>query len=451
MAAIAGAEVGSDVVKIDTIGPYQIIILIVGILVLFADGFDAQIASLVAPTIYPVWHLDKLAFTPVFSANVFGLMAGALLVTPLADVLSRKTITMACVGLFGILSLITTQVSNVQELTMIRFVSGVALGGAMPSMIAATSDFLPGRLRTRLVVLLSTAWSLGIATCGLVTASITKAGGWQAMFLTSGLIALTALVLLFLLVPESPSYLVRKQRIDKLKALLHKIDPRLEYIPGGAAEAAQKTKFPISALFAGRLALVTPLVWVTYLAAGVTVYFFISWLPTFVTTIGYTKTQAPFAASAYQIGGLCGGFLISQFVDRKGVIAIACSMILAGIMVAVVGYSTLSFGLLSAAAAAAGFLVVGSQNTVNAYVGGYLYPAHIRATGLGFALACVRLSGAVAGAFGVAALLKLELGPQKTFFIIGLPEAFAGLCLLAIHAITKNSMKEAAEAAPAKA
>jgi AAHS family 4-hydroxybenzoate transporter-like MFS transporter len=213
----------------------------------------------------------------------------------------------------------------------------------------------------------------------------------------------------------------------------------------------QKKKSPITALFHGKLALITPLVWVTYLAAGVTVYFFINWLPTFINEIGYSAAEAPKGASAYQLGGLLGGFLISQFVDRKGVIAIACSMILAGIMVAIVGYMTASFAMLATGAALAGFLVVGSQNTVNAYVGGHLYPAHIRATGLGIALACVRLSGAIAGAFGVKALLQLDLGPQKTFLVIGIPEAFAGLCLLAIHFITKNSMKEAAEPAPAKA
>ena len=53
--------------------------------------------------------------------------------------LSRKVITMVCVGLFGVLSLFTSAMSSVQELTYIRFFSGLALGGAMPCMIAATS------------------------------------------------------------------------------------------------------------------------------------------------------------------------------------------------------------------------------------------------------------------------------------------------------------------------
>jgi AAHS family 4-hydroxybenzoate transporter-like MFS transporter len=452
MAAIAGADAGAEVVKIETFGPYQKLILLVGIIVLFADGFDAQIISVLAPILSKEWGVPRTAFAEVFSANIFGLMTGAILVTPLADVLSRKFVTMACVGLFGVLSLLTTTMASVEELAIIRFFSGLALGGAMPSMIAATSDFLPGKLRTRLVVLLSTAWSFGIAVCAFTTANIVGAGGWKAMFYTSGAIAIVSLVLLGLFVPQSPAYLVRKGQLEKLKAVLHKLDPKLEYIPGEAAADVQKKKSPVTALFAGNLALITPLVWVTYLAAGVTVYFFINWLPTFVTTIGYGAAEAPKAASAYQLGGLLGGFLISQFVDRKGVIAIACSMILAGIVVAIVGYMTASFAMLAFGAALCGFLVVGSQNTVNAFVGGHLYPAHIRATGLGIALACIRLSGAIAGAFGVKALLELDLGPQTTFAVIGAPEAFAGLCLLAIHLITKNSIaKEAAGTASAKA
>ena len=451
MAAIAGADAGAEVVKIETFGPYQKLILLVGILVLFADGFDAQIVSVLAPILSGEWGVPRPSFAAAFSANIFGLMTGALVMTPLADTFSRKTITMGCVGLFGVLSLFTVNVTSVQELIYIRFFSGLALGGAMPCMIAATADFLPGRLRTRLVVLLSTAWSLGIAVCAFVTEPVVKAGGWKTMFISSGCIALATLVLLFLVIPESPAFLVRKGQIDKLKALLHKLDPKLEYVPGEAAADVTKRKVPVTALFSGNLAIITPIVWLTYLAAGVTVYFFINWLPSFVTGIGYSPTEAPRAASAYQLGGLFGGILISQFVDRKGVIAIACSMMLAGVMVALVGYSTASFAMLAGAAALSGFLVVGSQNTVNAFVGGHLYPAHVRATGLGIALACIRASGAIAGAFGVAALLKLGLGPQKTFLIIGIPEFFAGLCLLAIHFITKKHAKEAVEAATAKA
>ena len=169
MAAVAGADAGAEVVKIETFGSYQKLILLVGILVLFADGFDAQIVSVLAPILGAEWGVPRPSFAPAFSANIFGLMTGALLITPLADTLSRKTITMACVGLFGLMSLFTTTVSSVQELIYIRFASGLALGGAMPCMIAATADFLPGRLRTRLVVLLSTAWSLGIAVCAFVT------------------------------------------------------------------------------------------------------------------------------------------------------------------------------------------------------------------------------------------------------------------------------------------
>ncbi|VFT28667.1 putative MFS transporter [Pseudomonas aeruginosa] len=60
---------------------YQWLLLLLLALLLVTDGYDAQVLGYVVPTLAQEWGLDKAAFGPVFSANLFGLTVGSLLVT----------------------------------------------------------------------------------------------------------------------------------------------------------------------------------------------------------------------------------------------------------------------------------------------------------------------------------------------------------------------------------
>ena len=431
-----GAE---EPIPLKTVGPYQILILLIGILVLLSDGFDAQIVSFVAPALSKEWGVPKTALAEVFSGNIFGLMIGAFVIAPLADTLGRKIVTSVCVGVFGCLSLAMLGVHSPHEAAMIRFGSGLALGGAMPCMISGTAEFLPGRLRTRLVVLLATAWSAGIALCGLIVSAVIKTQGWRFMFGLDGTIALVSLAALVLLTPESPAFLLAKGKYDQLKTVLARIQPDLDFDPATAPAAATAApKFPVAALFSGDLAQLTPLIWLTYFAKGASVYFFINWLTIAVNSAGYDPAQSSFAASMYQLGGLCGGFVIGYFTDRKGGAAIAVSMFLSALAIFLTGQTTASYDLMLVAVGVTGFLVVGNMNTLHAYVSGHIYPSQVRSTGLGWAVGATRLSGAIAGSLGVAVLLKLQLGPAMTFGVIAIAEVISGFAILAAHMVARK-------------
>ena len=427
-----------ETIPLTTIGPYQILILMIGILVLLSDGFDAQIVSFVAPALSKEWGVPKTALAEVFTGNIFGLMIGAFVIAPLADTLGRKSVTSVCVGVFGCLSLAMLGVHSPHQAALVRFGSGLALGGAMPCMISGTAEFLPGHLRTRLVVLLATAWSAGIALCGLIVSAQIKTHGWRFIFELDGAIALLALALLVLCTPESPAFLLAKRKYDKLKSVLAKIAPGLDFDPTTVPDAPPPPKFPVAALFDGDLAKLTPLVWITYFAKGASVYFFINWLTIAVNSAGYDPSQSSFAASMYQLGGLCGGFVIGYFTDRKGGAAIAVSMFLAAIAIFLTGQTTATYNLLLVAVGLTGFLVVGNMNTLHAYVSGHIYPSQVRSTGLGWAVGATRMSGAIAGSLGVAVLLNLHMGPAPTFGVIAISEVVSGLAILAAHNVARK-------------
>ena len=206
----------------------------------------------------------------------------------------------------------------------------------MPSVIAAASEYVPTRVRTRIVVGLSCSFSLGSALCGAIASVVLGPFGWKIVFWIGCLLPLASVPLVVFFFPESPTYLASRGRIAELRAMLARIGPWLRYEPGTAVEPGRPT-FPVSALFKSGRALMTSCVWLTYFCSGATLYFLANWLPTLLNSAGFGTRVATLSSSAYQVGGLTGGFLIGALVDRFGAAALSAWLFAAAAGVALVG------------------------------------------------------------------------------------------------------------------
>ena len=404
----------------------QIVVVALGALVLFADGFDSQTTSFAAPALVVAWHVTNAELGQVFAANLFGLMLGALLVTPLADLFSRRLVTIGSIASFGVLTLCTTLMHNAAQLAGLRFVTGLALGGAMPSVIVSVSEFLPRRWRARLLALLICGFSTGFAGAGFAAAILIKPFGWQALFILGGVLPLLLLPLLARFLPESPARLAALGRTAHLRAVLQRMGTPVQDAP---AETARRG-FPVLQLFRSGMAPLTLGIWLAYFCSGTTLYFVNNWLPLLVSGAGYSQATASLVAAILPVGGMVGGIAVGALVDRHGMLALCCACALACLCVVGIGLSAASLPLLLGAAALAGFFVMGSQNGLNAYVGGIAYPASFRVTGLGWAIAVTRLAGILAASLFGAYVVGLNLPPARVFLIFGIPELLAALSLL---------------------
>src|SRR5256885_5872902 len=125
------------------VGGFQVKLLLTCAAVLLLDGFDTTAIGYVAPSLAREWSLTKGALGPVFSAGLFGLMIGALLLGPLADRIGRRKIIILCTLAFGLGTLATALVQDVNTLLAIRFLTGLGLGGAMPNTVAMPSGLSP--------------------------------------------------------------------------------------------------------------------------------------------------------------------------------------------------------------------------------------------------------------------------------------------------------------------
>src|SRR4051794_28844427 len=177
-------------------------------IVAILDGFDTQAIAFVAPLIAKDMQTEMSAFGPVFGAGLLGLTVGALAFGPIADRVGRKPVIIVLSLTFGVFALATPVVQSLEALMVMRFLTGLGLGGAMPNIIALTSEYSPKHRRATLVTLMFCGFPLGAVLGGLISAKPMAHYGWPAVFYLGGILPIVVLPFLMLWLPESIRFLV---------------------------------------------------------------------------------------------------------------------------------------------------------------------------------------------------------------------------------------------------
>ncbi len=135
-----------EIIEQRSLGGYQIWTVVLCGLVLVLDGFDSQTINFIAPSIADSIQAPVKNFGPIFSAGLFGLMIAAMTTGPIADRWGRKWPVICSTLSFAVFSLLTVHVTGFRELLILRFLTGLGLGGAMPNVVALASEFVPRRI-----------------------------------------------------------------------------------------------------------------------------------------------------------------------------------------------------------------------------------------------------------------------------------------------------------------
>jgi AAHS family 4-hydroxybenzoate transporter-like MFS transporter len=412
---------------IDTqpVSAFQVRLLLICATVLFLDGFDTTAIGYVAPALAKEWNLGKGALGPVFSAGLFGLMVGALLFGPLADRIGRKKIILFSTLAFGIGTLVTSVVNDVNTLLVVRFLTGLGLGGAMPNTIALTSEFSPHRRRATMVMVMFVGFSIGAALGGLLAAALIPQFGWRSVFVVGGAAPLVLAPVLSWRLPESVRFLALTGQADaRVARLLALVNPKAVFTSATrfvVDEPALKG-IPVQHLFRGGRALATLLLWVVFFMSLLDIYFISNWLPTVLNDLGASISQAAAIGSMFQVGGVVGTFALGSIIDRFSFRALALVYFIAVFAVGAIGQLGHSASLVTVAIFVAGFCIVGGQIAANALAAGF-YPTSVRATGVGWALGIGRV-GSIVGPLVGGVLLSLKWSAGEVF----VAAACAALC-----------------------
>ena len=394
------------------LGALQIRVAALCTLVQICDGYDIGSIGIAVPALTHVWNLPGPAFTQAFLWSSIGIMVGALSAGPIGDRVGRKPLLVASLTIFGLASLLSATAGSLLMLSILRFFTGMGIGGAFPGAATLTGDYAPQRLRATMIMATFTGAPLGGFVVGQAGALLLARFGWPSVFVLGGLMPLLAVPVLLFWLPESPRFLAAKQALSPRQAALLQ---RLGLAPGQAAEGLDLARGnPVKMLFGKGYALQTVLLWVIFFCSLMDLFLFGYWLPEVLHLTGMTPSQAARAASYRALGAMFAVLYLGLLIDRFGPQrALAWHYAAGAVFTALISLLAMPYGLLVAVIFLSGLTTTGSQTGANATCG-KLYPARMRTSGLGWALGIGRLGGIAAPPLG-GWLLSLGLPPRQIF------------------------------------
>jgi AAHS family 4-hydroxybenzoate transporter-like MFS transporter len=401
---------------------YQMMIIGLCCFIVALDGFDTQTLGYIAPAIKEALRLNPAQLSPLFGLTQIGGMLGAFLFGPLADKIGRKAVVILCVIWFAVFSLASSRVSTIESLTVLRFLTGIGLGGAMPNAITLTAEYCPERKRAFLVTLMGGGYAVAAAIGGLLAAQMVLAWGWQSVFWYGGIVPLIALPLALVFLPESVRYLVLKGRHDeKIARTLERIAPGADFSRTRFVVGEPKLSgSPVKHLFGRGLFFGTVCLWITFCANTVALYFITSWLPTLMRNTGASLTKASILTSTYGSGVIAGSVLLGFLMDRRNpYYVLSAAMFLGSVAIVAIGPATAVLGLLVIALIGAGLGTAGAQTGLAALAADF-YPTISRASGVSWAMGVGRVGSIVGAAIG-GVMLAAHWGLSKVFVVIAIP------------------------------
>ena len=186
-------------------------------------GFDTAIISGAIPYIMAYFRLDEYMFGWAVSSILIGCAIGAMVSGTLADRYGRRTILISCALLFAASGIGAGFSHELYVFILFRLLGGLGVGAAAmvsPMYIAETA---PADWRGRLVATYQLAIVSGILLAYFSNYLFNTMGkdSWRWMFESQTVPSLLFLLLL-LLVPETPRWLIRKGRTKQAAAILVK-------------------------------------------------------------------------------------------------------------------------------------------------------------------------------------------------------------------------------------
>jgi MFS transporter, AAHS family, 4-hydroxybenzoate transporter len=298
-----------------------------------------------------------------------------------------------------------------------RLITGLGIGGILPTMATTASEFSNNKTRDFNVGLIQGGWPLGAILTGFFINAMMPTYGWRFIFLVAGFVALAMLVAVYIFMPDSLAFLGKKQPLNaqnKINNLLSKMGhSSIDELPQKPSEASS---LPLKDLFLPEYKTSTIRLWLGIFFGFLTLYTLMSWVPNIAKEGGMPPEKATYVGIALNLGAFTGvvamGLFISRFGGRKVILAF---MLIAFSIMITYANLKLTFGVMFGLIFCIGFFVQGGFNAFFP-IATRIYPSAMRSTGVGLAFGIGRF-GAILGPqiFGI---LKDSGMPITTIFTL---------------------------------
>jgi len=393
-------------------------VLVLCAIVILLEGFDIQAAGVSAPKLTQAFNLLSLGKGVFLGASAVGIFISAVLGGFLADRFGRRPVVISGVAIFGVFSLSTLIANGLGMLIAARFMTGLGLGAAMPTVIAYASDYSPAEMKKRAVGFIYGAIPIG----GLLSGVVMQAGAfrtdWRSVYLVGGIAPLIFAPFLCLL-PKSLPEIKENQESSSIK-------------PDILSGLLGKSRFRI-----------TIFLWTATFGTLLVMYLLLGWMPSLLIAMGLTQPQAQYVQMLYNIGSSLGAAAGGYLLDRKLLYSTPGTAYVAlAALLAVFGFMALDFSAALFVAFGVGAMVTVAQATLYAFAP-LCYEPSVRNTGVGAAVAAGRL-GTIAGPILAGSLLGAGKTAAEVLVVLIPITLIAGMmALLVVKMFTKPKQIQA--------
>lgn len=211
------------------------------------DGFDLFVLSVALPLIDGAFHTTPLQTGLIGAAATIGAIIGAIGGGYLTDRFGRQKILMIDLAIFILFAILSGFSWNVESLIFFRFMLGVGIGADYPICASYIAEFMPRRIRGRMLIGAFSFQAVGIFFAAAVGLGILwiypNEIAWRFMLMVG---AIPALIILILRrrVPESARWCLKAGENKRAATI---ICQTIQKFPHLVAECLKKIIEPISA------------------------------------------------------------------------------------------------------------------------------------------------------------------------------------------------------------
>lgn len=417
-------------------GKIHISVLFWCFLVLILDGYDLAVAGAALPAIMDGMGVDATTAGFMASSALFGMMFGAIGLGALSDKIGRRMTLSLCVLFFSVFTAAAGLTKDPYTFSLMRFLAGIGIGGAIPCAAAHMTEYAPQKMRGVMVTLMCCGYAIGSMIAAILGKQFIASQGWQVVFFAAGLpVIIIPLIMLYL--PESLSYLLKKQDHKTLVGIARRIQPDLQISDDTKFDTSvikQEQPQGVGGLFGNGLAFGTLMLWLAFITSLFMLYALSSWLVKLMALAGHSLGSALNFLLAYNIGAIVGAIGGGWLADRFSMKLVAIGMCLtAMVSLVMLGYGVQPLFLVVAVVGAS---TLGASILMYAFAAQY-YPAHLRSFGVGTASGMGRI-GAISAPIIIGILVSMKLPLEQNFFAI----AIAALIMAVVVALINIKQHE---------
>ncbi|MDC4293318.1 MFS transporter [Acinetobacter baumannii] len=415
--------------------------LLVGLCILLniVDGYDVQVMSFTAASVSKEWALSGSILGILISLGLVGMAFGSLFIAPIADKVGRRTIILSCLLLSGITMLFSSHVMNTYQLGILRFITGIGIGGLLTNGAVMANEFSTTKWKNLSVALLSTGYAIGAVVGGMIAYRLIGTVGWRSVFMCGGIFTLTVLVLVYFVLPESVEYqLIKRQpnSIERINKTLAKFNIQaIHSFP--AYKELTHGKVSIKTLFKGNFKARTIFVWIAFFSVMAGQYFILTWTPKLLTMAGMTPEQGVSLGIILNFGGILGAILMAFLTVRYQINLVLSSFFaLTAIFITVFVLNSGNYIYSMWIAVLVGIFNNGCVAGMYALANS-TYDTEIRATGVGSAITMGRLGG-ILSPLGAGYLLDAGIKPLHLYNIDAILFAIGCIVIFVMYLTVKK-------------